>query len=620
MSAPGNAVDRTVDSELSSGAALRDQTDRELLLLVEASTTLLASPQHVDVVHTVMSLAQRFVSADAYALWRQTDSTTWKAIHTLNLSDQYSRRLSVPTIEISRWPTVPHAFSDFANEPRLAIRREEYQAEGIQAMLTVPLMLHGRLGGTLVFYYRTPHIFTERETTIAGALGNLAAAAIGTADLYERQQDLRAQAERLASRAAFLAEAGAVLSSSLEYQATLANVAELLVPFFADWCAVNVVDEARAVRRLALKHRDPEKENVALELQRVFPAKNNVAVRLALRTRKPVFMAEVTNSLLARHISSAGELAVLQSLDLKSLICVPLVARGRTLGALVLATSDSSRSYTHEDVDFAQELTGRIALAVDNARLFAEVTSERELAQQTNQTLKETNDALIRANEDLEQFAYSASHDLQEPLRTVAVYSQLLQRHLGATVDQEAETFLQYTIAGAKRMEALMKDLLSYVQATRGVDEKPRSISAGAVLTQTLSNLQASIDESGAIITFGELPAVTVEAVHLEQLFQNLIGNAIKYRNQEPPRIEIRAWRQGARYVFCVKDNGIGIDPKYKKQVFGIFKRLHSSSAYSGTGIGLAICQKIVDRYRGRIWVDSEPGQGSAFYFTLPAG
>ena len=125
-------------------------------------------------------------------------------------------------------PLVPQAFSDLESEPRLAIRREEYQAEGIQAMFTVPLMLHGRMAGTLVFYYRTPHNFTERETTVAGVLGNLAAAAIGTADLYERQQDLRAQAERLANRAAFLAEAGAVLSSSLEYQATLANVAELL--------------------------------------------------------------------------------------------------------------------------------------------------------------------------------------------------------------------------------------------------------------------------------------------------------------------------------------------------------------------------------------------------------
>ena len=332
-----------------------------------------------------------------------------------------------------------------------------------------------------------------------------------------------------------------------------------------------------------------------------------------------MFIGEVTSSLLARHIQSADQLAVLQSLDLKSLICVPLVARGRTLGALFLATSDSQRSYTREDVDFAQELAGRIALAVDNARLFAEVTSERELVQRTNQTLQETNDALIRANEDLEQFAYSASHDLQEPLRTVAVYSQLLQRHFAGALDREAETFLQYTIGGAKRMEALVKDLLSYVHATRGVDEKPGSIAAGGVLTQTLSNLRASIDESGAIVTHGDLPAVTVEAVHLEQLFQNLIGNAIKYRNQEPPRIEITARRQGPRYIFCVKDNGIGIDPKYKKQVFGIFKRLHSSSAYSGTGIGLAICQKIVDRYRGRIWVDSEPGQGSAFYFTLPA-
>jgi light-regulated signal transduction histidine kinase (bacteriophytochrome) len=193
-----------------------------------------------------------------------------------------------------------------------------------------------------------------------------------------------------------------------------------------------------------------------------------------------------------------------------------------------------------------------------------------------------------------------------------------LKRHFGDRLDSKAETFISYTISGAKRMEALMNDLLSYVQAARGTDEEPPAIDSNQVLHITLANLQTAIRESGASIVSEDLPSVPVQAVHLEQLFQNLIGNAIKYRNDAPPQIEISARRSSQEWIFHVKDNGIGIDPQYAKQVFGIFKRLHSSESYSGTGIGLAICQKIVERYGGCIWVESELGKGATFCFTLP--
>ena len=163
-----------------------------------------------------------------------------------------------------------------------------------------------------------------------------------------------------------------------------------------------------------------------------------------------------------------------------------------------------------------------------------------------------------------------------------------------------------------------MKDLLSYVQAARGVDEDPSPVDSNQVLNNTLSNLHTAIQESGASIVASDLPTVAVHSVHLEQLFQNLIGNAIKYRSDARPQIEITARGSVEQWTFFIKDNGIGIDPQYASQVFGIFKRLHSSEAYSGTGIGLAICQKIVERYGGRIWVESELGKGATFCFTLP--
>ncbi|MGI8746329.1 MAG: ATP-binding protein [Bryobacteraceae bacterium] len=242
---------------------------------------------------------------------------------------------------------------------------------------------------------------------------------------------------------------------------------------------------------------------------------------------------------------------------------------------------------------------------------------ERSVAERTQQ-LAETNIDLRRANEDLEQFAYSASHDLQEPLRNVTAYSELFRQMYEGKIDAQADEFLGYMINGAKRMEILVKDLLVYTQATLALGPAA-AVDAKAILQRTLTGLGAAIRENDASITFEQLPTVKVQEVHLQQLFQNLIGNAIKYRKvEEAPLIQIAVERQGSDWLFSVKDNGIGIDPRYFTQIFGIFKRLHTAEKYSGTGIGLAICQKIVERYRGRIWVESVPGTGSTFRFTLP--
>ena len=594
----------------------RKEMEQELQLLLDASGTLLASPHEPNVVQTILSVAQRFVAADAYAIWRQTTADAWSAIATVGLSDNYSRTAVQPAVQSGLRPET-QAFSDIEQAPVLVNRLETYRAEGIRSLLTVPMTLHGTLSGTLVFYYRKPHQFTERETRLAATLANLTAAALGTSDLYERQKALRTVAEETAHRTEFLAEAGSALASSLDYHLTLTKVAELAVPFFADWCGVNIVDDNGVVRRLVLRHAGVHMD-VARDLQKLFPTSRNPAARLAVRTRKTQFIEEISDPLLARYIRQPEQLALLQSLGLRSAIFAPLVARGRTLGVLAFATAESGRRYTPEDVALAEELAHRAALAVDNARLFADVAHERERVQMANRTLRNANQALRRANDDLEQFAFSASHDLREPLRTVAVYTELLKRHFGDKLDAKAATFVGYTVSGARRMEALMNDLLSYVQAARGTDEEPPAVDSNQVLNMTLANLQTAIQESGASILSDDLPFVPVHAVHLEQLFQNLIANAIKYRNDTPPRIEIAARRSPHEWTFHVKDNGIGIDPQYAKQVFGIFKRLHSSESYSGTGIGLAICQKIVERYGGRIWVESELGKGATFCFTLP--
>jgi light-regulated signal transduction histidine kinase (bacteriophytochrome) len=225
---------------------------------------------------------------------------------------------------------------------------------------------------------------------------------------------------------------------------------------------------------------------------------------------------------------------------------------------------------------------------------------------------------LRRANEDLEQFAFSASHDLQEPLRSVKIYSELLVKRYGDTVDGEARKFLTYMRNGATRMEMLVRDLLTYTQVARF--ERPvETADANEALSTALANLAGAISEADAKITAARLPSLPVHRTHLQQVFQNLIGNAIKYRSPERPLVvHVGVERQNIPWVFAVSDNGIGIAPEYQENIFGLFKRLHTSDEYSGTGIGLAICQRIVERYHGRIWVESEPGRGSTFRFTFP--
>lgn len=249
----------------------------------------------------------------------------------------------------------------------------------------------------------------------------------------------------------------------------------------------------------------------------------------------------------------------------------------------------------------------------ENGKIIGASKIARDITQQ-----KRAEAEIRRANQDLEQFAFSASHDLQEPLRSVKIYSDLLAQRYRAKLDGQALEFLDFLRGGAMRMESLVSDLLAYTQVSKRV-EGSETADANAALAMVLKGIAGSISESGARISSDPLPEVPMHGAHLQQLLQNLIGNAIKYRSPErTPEIHVAAQLEGDGWTFNVTDNGIGIAPAYKEKVFGLFKRLHTSEEYSGTGIGLAICQRIVDQYNGRIWVESEPGRGSAFRFTIP--
>jgi light-regulated signal transduction histidine kinase (bacteriophytochrome) len=234
--------------------------------------------------------------------------------------------------------------------------------------------------------------------------------------------------------------------------------------------------------------------------------------------------------------------------------------------------------------------------------------------------LLEKMDELNRSNEELKQFAYIASHDLQEPLRMVASYTQLLAKRYKGKLDSDADEFIAFAVDGANRMQGLIQDLLAFSRiGTKGKDLV--SISSEDALVQTLRNLQGAIEDGGAQVTHDPLPRVMADETQLIQLFQNLIGNAIKYQRPGIPLVHISAVRNGgSRWMFSVKDNGLGIEPQYHEKIFGMFQRLHKREEFSGTGIGLAICKKIVERHGGRISVESQFGHSATFHFDLAEG
>ena len=239
---------------------------------------------------------------------------------------------------------------------------------------------------------------------------------------------------------------------------------------------------------------------------------------------------------------------------------------------------------------------------------------EKKLRDET----REAQEELVRSNRDLEQFAYVASHDLQEPLRMIATYTQLLAERYQGRLDENADKFIHYAVDGALRMQVLVQDLLAFSRVGRhGIDCHPTD--CNQIVEAATANLQAAILESGARILWDRLPVVPADSAQLTQLFQNLIGNAIKFHGHQPPLIQITAEKMRQEWLFAVNDNGIGIAPEHFEDVFAIFKRLHTREEYPGSGIGLAICKKIVEQHGGRIWVKSQPGQGSSFKFLLPA-
>lgn len=290
--------------------------------------------------------------------------------------------------------------------------------------------------------------------------------------------------------------------------------------------------------------------------------------------------------------------------QVKAKLVVPIIAKKELWGLLIAHQCDRPRQWTPFEMELLKQLADQIGIALTQAQLLEQETRQRE--------------ELTRSNIELQQFAYVASHDLQEPLRMVTSYLQLIERRYKGKLDEDADDFIEFAVDGATRMKTLINDLLTYSRV--GTHGKAfERISSEKVVRQAITYLKVAIEESQAVVTYDALPEVMGDASQLTQLFQNLISNAIKFRGESTPYVQIGAEQVSANeWQFFVRDNGIGIESEYADRIFVIFQRLHKRLEYPGTGIGLAVCKKIVERHGGKIWVQSEPGQSSTFYFTLP--
>ena len=458
----------------------------------------------------------------------------------------------------------------------------------------------------------------------------------------------------------FLSDASKELASTLDYKSVLKKITQLGVPVIADWCSVDMYNpETDSIDQVSISHTNPKKLSQVQEYRLRNPADLNAptGVPAVLRTGKTEFYPLITIEMIEQVVDDKETLEFMRELNLHSLIIAPLSINGKVMGGISFASTESGRYYTEQDVHMVNELAARISLAMTNAALFSESKNElkqrRELEKQlriekeslesrvkertkllreTNaglveeiakrkkaeKILKEYSESLARSNRELEDFAYVASHDLQEPLRKIQAFGNLLEGEYRDKLGEDGVDYLSRMLSAASRMSTLIQDLLAFSRVTTR-QNKPEQVNLNSIVDEVIGDLESRIDDVDGKVVVGPLPAVTVDPIHMRQLFQNLIGNALKFHKPDvAPTVTVEGYENGDIVELRVSDNGIGFDEKYTDRIFSVFQRLHDRSSYEGTGIGLAVCRKIAERYNGTINATSKKGEGATFIVRLP--
>jgi signal transduction histidine kinase/CHASE3 domain sensor protein/ActR/RegA family two-component response regulator len=583
----------------------RKQAEESLSGLVQASVELLSSP-HLDVVlPNVLQLSQRLIAADAYAIWRMsTVESRWSVMLSSGLSESFTKQ-AIPvedtTVELGAEPIV---LEDLHGSNAVAARKELYINEGLHAMLVVPLKINGKFSGTVTFYYREKHRFAENDVRVATAFASIAAAAIGTAELYEEQTRLRSSAEAGERRSAFIAQAAAVLASSLDYQTTLAAVARLAVPEMADWCTVDVLTSSGQLKRLAAAHIDPSKVQFAAELLRKYPPNPNAqqgTFKVALSGQAELY-PEFTDDLLVTFASDDEHLRILREIGFSSAMLVPLKVHGKSLGVITMISAESGQHYTEADLAFAEVLAGRAATAIDNAILFQEAQE---------------------ANRVKDEFLATLSHELRTPMTAIIGWTHLLRS--GVLENAEKGKALETIERNARAQNQIIEEILDVSRIVTGkIRLNPQSTDLAPLIVSAVDSIQPTLEAKGIIVEVQKDTTesrISADADRMHQVLWNLLSNAVKF-TQRDGRIMVRLNRRDdAKLELSIADTGEGISSEFLPFVFDRFRQADGSTTrhHGGLGVGLSIARYLVELHGGSIRAESPgPGKGSIFTITLP--
>jgi PAS domain S-box-containing protein len=433
-------------------------------------------------------------------------------------------------------------------------------------------------------------------------------------------------------RETLLAEATKTLNSSLDYEKTLSQVCESAVPDFADWCAVDLVGNEGEIRRLGVKHIDPEKVKWAWELQEKYPPKPDAptGVPAVVRTGKSEIIKDITPEVIQAANLDAELLEIVEKIGFSSVMTVPVVARGNVLGALTLVWAESKHHYSDEDLSIAEELGRRAGIAIDNAQLYLAAqrdVRERKLAEEQVRKLngelekrvEERTRELRAAMDELEGFCYSVSHDLRAPMRSLSGNSRMLIEDFGGQLSEAGREHLQRISLAASKMGELVDDLLQFSRLGRA-HLSFRLVNLSELAEAAATTYRTQNPESNAVVVIQPGLEACGDPNVLALAIQNLFDNALKYSSKvEQPKVEFGADQKNDETIYFIRDNGVGFDMKYAPKIFEPFQRLHRDAEYPGTGIGLANVHRVVARHGGHIWAEAVPGQGATFRFTLCA-
>jgi PAS domain S-box-containing protein len=578
-----------------------------LLGLAVASASILGSPDVDAVLSGAIALARDAFAADAYAVWRLDEKGAWRVVRSFGVSAEFAGRVIAPPVSGSDAPRVPFEspmiYSDVSAAPALAGLRDAYDSEGIKSMIVFPLVIRSERAGTMVFYSHESRTFSDDDVQVGTALANLIAASLTTAELYDEQRLARESADRARVRATFLSEAGTALSASLDYETTLRAVARLAVPTIADWCAVDIVGDSGKLQRVAVAHVDPAKIKLAVELEEKYPADpdSRGGVHEVLRTGRATFMSKIPQDLLAASAKDEEHRRLLDSLQLNSYMCVPMLAQGKTFGVITFVCAESGREYSDADLTFARELASRASLAVENARSYARATQASQLK---------------------DEFLATLSHELRTPLNSVLGYARMMRS--GLLPEDKIKHAIEVIERNGTALKQIIEDVLDVSRIVSGrLRLNVEAVDMPQILKDSVATVMPAADAKGLRIETMIDPSaspVSGDRDRLQQIVWNLLSNAIKF-TPKGGKVQLRLSAVDSHIEVSVSDTGRGIAPEFLPHVFERFRQSDAtfSREHGGLGLGLAIAKELAELHGGTVRAASDgPDLGATFTLVLP--